>query len=362
MKFNSILIITYGRTGSTLLMGLLNAIPGVLIRGENMNICVGLYQAWQSLLAVDKHLSKTGQLDNSRHSTHPFFGGAELDKRKFIRDARNLIEKQLVPHSKKDVHCWGFKEVRYLPHSLGGAAHLSSYLEFLNILMPAPAFLILTRDHAAVLDSGFWKNRTDKEAIRKQMSDFETETLAWMKHRQNAFLIDYQDVIANNERLKMLYDFIGVSYCAQTVRRILEKPHSYDVKKNRLHQARPLQIEYGKPARVANVWMDREVLSAANPRDKLALHGVVVVQASNDEQYSLISVDADGQHAVKWGIESPKFAQIYPDNPRAQRARFAVEGLRISPERPVELYLMDAKGGRDLLCRLTLPVSSHAKV
>lgn len=40
MKFNHILIITYGRSGSTLLMSLLNTVDGVLIAGENYNLCL----------------------------------------------------------------------------------------------------------------------------------------------------------------------------------------------------------------------------------------------------------------------------------------------------------------------------------
>ena len=36
-RFRTVNIVTYGRSGSTLLMGLLNAIDGYRIRGENFN-------------------------------------------------------------------------------------------------------------------------------------------------------------------------------------------------------------------------------------------------------------------------------------------------------------------------------------
>ena len=49
MKFDSVLIVTYGRSGSTLLQGILNSIEGCLIRGENDNFCFALYQAHQSI-------------------------------------------------------------------------------------------------------------------------------------------------------------------------------------------------------------------------------------------------------------------------------------------------------------------------
>lgn len=50
MRFNHILIITYGRSGSTLLMSLLNTVDGVLIAGENYNVCLHLFRAYKALL------------------------------------------------------------------------------------------------------------------------------------------------------------------------------------------------------------------------------------------------------------------------------------------------------------------------
>jgi hypothetical protein len=37
-------IVTYGRSGSTLLQGILNSTPGVLIRGENRGISYKLHE------------------------------------------------------------------------------------------------------------------------------------------------------------------------------------------------------------------------------------------------------------------------------------------------------------------------------
>lgn len=46
-RFGSVLIITYGRSGSTLLQGILNSIPGYLIRGENENLMAHFYNAYK---------------------------------------------------------------------------------------------------------------------------------------------------------------------------------------------------------------------------------------------------------------------------------------------------------------------------
>ena len=43
-----VFVMTYGRSGSTLLMGLLNSIPGYLIRGENRHAMRHLYDFHRS--------------------------------------------------------------------------------------------------------------------------------------------------------------------------------------------------------------------------------------------------------------------------------------------------------------------------
>ena len=50
LKFRHILIITYGRSGSTLLQGVLNGIEGVVLRGENDNAFFDLYKTYKKLL------------------------------------------------------------------------------------------------------------------------------------------------------------------------------------------------------------------------------------------------------------------------------------------------------------------------
>ena len=42
-RYNFVFIFTYGRSGSTLLMGLLNSLPHYCIRGENNNLLHRLY-------------------------------------------------------------------------------------------------------------------------------------------------------------------------------------------------------------------------------------------------------------------------------------------------------------------------------
>ena len=49
LNFKSIIIVTYGRSGSTLLQGLLNASPEILVKGENMNYFYHIFKSHKDL-------------------------------------------------------------------------------------------------------------------------------------------------------------------------------------------------------------------------------------------------------------------------------------------------------------------------
>ena len=45
----TVFVVTYGRSGSTVLQNMLNALPGHILRGENANLLAPLVRAWQDL-------------------------------------------------------------------------------------------------------------------------------------------------------------------------------------------------------------------------------------------------------------------------------------------------------------------------
>ena len=65
-------IMTYGRSGSTLVQGILNSIPGYLVRGENRDALHHLFAYHQTLV---KEAARVTREDGSRLPvTHPFYG------------------------------------------------------------------------------------------------------------------------------------------------------------------------------------------------------------------------------------------------------------------------------------------------
>ena len=77
MNFQSIQIVTFGRTGSTLLMSVLNSIDNTVVRGENFNICYHFFQAYQTLQRV-KEKKECETVD-------PFYGIQFLNEDVFLK-------------------------------------------------------------------------------------------------------------------------------------------------------------------------------------------------------------------------------------------------------------------------------------
>ena len=94
MNFQSVLIVTYGRSGSTLLQGLLNSIDGCVVRGENHNMVYRLYQAYAALLRSQEEVVKAKS--DGASPTNPWFGATMLDDKAFVADVAAIVRRQLL--------------------------------------------------------------------------------------------------------------------------------------------------------------------------------------------------------------------------------------------------------------------------
>ena len=226
----SVIIITYGRTGSTLLVGLLNTADRTLIRGENGNFFYNLYKAY-SALAQSKR--RGGAKPN-----HPFYGIDKADLTGFIAMCRQAVYKVLaVPRP------WlsgpttiGFKEVRYLQM---GERDLLEYIDFMDMIFPDPVYVFLTRDHEKVASSGFYKSKKNKRKLAEKLAacDRKFENIA--SRRTNTFSIDYKDLKADSEPLRELFAFAGLAYHPDRIEKILKTDHSPQTPKHLVRRTSP---------------------------------------------------------------------------------------------------------------------------
>lgn len=155
MKY--VVIVAPGRSGSTLLQGVLNSIPGWCVRGENQNVTLPLYRAERLLLMAKR--AAGGRTD----STHSFFGAEEFQAERFVGDLRRALLNQLIG-DQPTPRAIGFKEIRWFEENLL-SDNLWSYLQFLERLLPDVMFLALRRDTDDILKSAWWAH-SDQDRSR----------------------------------------------------------------------------------------------------------------------------------------------------------------------------------------------------
>lgn len=339
MNFSSILIVTYGRSGSTLLQGVLNSIDGCLIRGENYNLCYGLFKAHEALVKTKKGDYQRGQL--SCNVENPWYGAALLDEDRFIEDARKLVLNQLNPAALQ-LNCIGFKEIRYVGKI--NLKKIDKYLNFLEKLFPNPAFIVLTREHSQVISSGWWQKQETKE-VEAKLTEFETYISQYGNDKNNIFYIDYHDMINKTQNLKKMFEFIGASYDKDAIESVFSVKHSYQAKPGELYTSKVKHpaIQYAKLNKLPTTDFDHITIS-----------GIAVISAANvNNNFCLIGINAGNEYKIKWE-PSPFIKDRFPGNPNAEKSRFKLKDLKITPQDTVEIYLEDEFKNRHLIFKISL--------
>ena len=156
---------TYGRSGSTLLMGLLNTIPGYLIRGENDDAMRFLYEFHQT--CVER--STFWPIERMRMRSNPFFGMGDFPVAASLAGPggwpwRPCCARRPTPGSPAS------------RRSAGGATTTSTRTSRgCGEVFPGARFLVNTREHQAVLRSKWWAKGGDKS---HHLADIEHRLLA----------------------------------------------------------------------------------------------------------------------------------------------------------------------------------------
>ena len=221
MPEGHVFIVTYGRSGSTLLQNLLNHIDGYCIRGENNNALFHLARGWDALAAAEQIRGQRAALETCGTMTapdHPWYGAEDVEPDELGRAlAASFVRTVLRPP--KGTRVAGFKEIRF--HLAG--PHLEAYTGFLTRFFPRARFVFNTRDHAAVARSGWWA-QMDPDKVRRQLEAAE-EGFAKMRALlgDRAIALHYDDYVGRPEALEPLFDFLGEPFDAERVRAITER-------------------------------------------------------------------------------------------------------------------------------------------
>lgn len=213
--YRFLFIVTYGRSGSTLLQGVLNSIPGYLIRGENGHAVYRLWDFHRTAMHERRRRGRAGELP----PTHPWWGIDGYPPEVAHTRLRQVVVDTLLRPGRDD-RVLGFKEIRWHHHQ-----DLPDYLAFLQEVFPGAGFVLNTRRLQDVAASGWWQERED---ALTELRDIERRlTDAVGRLGDAAHHVHYDDYVADPRALASLFDWLGEGFDEDTVRSTMRVKHSY---------------------------------------------------------------------------------------------------------------------------------------
>jgi Sulfotransferase family len=207
-------VVTYGRSGSTLLQGILSSIPGYLIRGENGGVAYQLYKF--HAIATRHSASKGGSRWRSPQSA--WFGIGGYPQETALQEMRRLLLTTVI-RPRKDSRVVGFKEIKWLQDDL------HDYVEFLQAVFPGARFVVNTRNLDDVVASKWWAK--DSES-RQVLDEAEARMLKLVDRLGDcAYHIRYDDYVHDPGKLRGLFEWLGEELDEAQVAEVMAKRHSY---------------------------------------------------------------------------------------------------------------------------------------
>ncbi|MGB3186135.1 MAG: sulfotransferase [Ornithinimicrobium sp.] len=204
-------IVTYGKSGSTLLMGLLNSLPGFQIRGENNGVIIDL------LNYHTKACKAAAKWSSPMDSAHPWYGVDNYPRDVALSRMADLVTDTLL-RPDPGIEVTGFKEIRWW------TASVTSYLDFLDSLYPDARYILNTRNHANVARSSWWKR--DPDAIETLARIEANMAKAVTSRGDRGFHVHYDDYVADRDKLRHLCTWLGVDYDRDRFDRVMSVRHT----------------------------------------------------------------------------------------------------------------------------------------
>ena len=197
-----VFIVTYGRSGSTLLQRALNSVPGYTIRGENKNALFGLFRSVQALGEAQLLHRRNIELPPK----HPYYGITEVNCASY---QRALIE-AFVSHVLRPpptARAVGFKEISWF---LDQSA-FSRFMDFVLTAFPNAQIVFNVRDPCATAASGWWANRNRAETV-EAIGSYARKMRAFDASCEQSILVDYDAYSDDPCALAPLFEFLGEEF------------------------------------------------------------------------------------------------------------------------------------------------------
>jgi len=212
--YDYLFVLTYGRTGSTLLQGILDRTPGYCIRGENGGVVHDLFRYHRTATHHRDRLARKEPLP----PTHPWWGIDGFPEDVALREYRHLVlDTVLRPTVGSRVV--GYKEIDW------SYDDLDDYIDFMRRVFPGARYVVNTRDLADVAKSKWWANRPDA-AVRLEKLDTQVRD-AGKRLGDAAFHVHYDDYKDDPAALRGMFEWLGAPFDAKRIAAVMSQPHSY---------------------------------------------------------------------------------------------------------------------------------------
>jgi hypothetical protein len=212
-----VFVVTYGRSGSTLLQNLLNTLPGCLVRGENNNALYHLFQSWAALVRSPDIRRMVSECEVS-DATHPWFGAERIDLAAYGRSLCAGFAEQVLRPPPEVVLC-GFKEIR----TIAPKEEFLAYLEFMNAHFPNARFVFNTREHASVVRSSWWRKHDPTKVEEMMRAAEEVFSSFAAAHPDRSVQMHYDAYIADQSAFEPLFKLLGREPTPAQMRDVMQR-------------------------------------------------------------------------------------------------------------------------------------------
>ena len=224
-RMRSLYVVTYGRSGSTLLTGYLTKLPGMDLRGENYLFPLPLAEA-ESRLADAVALSYGGR----ERPSSPCYGSQLFHLGRWQKDIRRALLNQLYPRQPipKTI---GFKEIRWWYRL--SEADFEAKLQWLIGIRPPGGIVFLTRNLEKTMAGAWWKEQSEEQRAHSRAGLERFERLARdyaAAHPDHSVLVTYEDFTASPEPARRICEMLGVAFTEDVWRATLGERYSYPSK------------------------------------------------------------------------------------------------------------------------------------
>lgn len=219
-----VVILTYGRTGSTVLQAVLNAFPNVVVRGENMNLPVFLFRAHTAAARTRAHATPVPLPNND-----PWFGAERVNPDHVLDSARRMLLEDVISPDQGTVLA-GFKEVRHTPDHFASFEEFASYVGFLATVLPGVRFVLNVRDPGPTSKSGWWVSDPSATSKLQTSRDWLQRLPSSNLHGLPAsrfLVLEYEKWCMNPEQLAPMLRFLGLPEDESLVRKVLDHKLSH---------------------------------------------------------------------------------------------------------------------------------------